>query len=529
MASTRCIAPRTRSQTATCSSFKALPNELRLMILGDLFALGTMTDFCNALRVCKNWNELGTPLLWTNVLIKNSNILFFIRSITLAAKNSERIRNISVYIHPIKTAYLQGRVHSKTLSFLRFPGLIHESPSGIRAWQMPDILPNPDPCLKLLSEWQILESALMKLFSLMKENMSSLISASFRIATHTEHQSATPITIESYRWNIRLPRHTLGTYLKSLPPTCVNVEFDDCGRSHSMPHQIKSEHVCPILHEVIPRLQHVQIKAFDLCPGILGCDYLGNSQNGKTFNAPQLQTLHINLRPEPVTRMFMNSKRNCELLYISEDDPYSAIFATSLGPTFHQNAFAKSLRAAYDSGAMPKIRALKLMNWYTGQIHNSDRYTYYSSVDIIQGTLRVVPKTVLQVGVLKIEPSGISWDLADEEMTKAEWPNYCEYAIALDAGKELYSRTRDAYKMLESAVDDGWFTTQHGIRLPQPECDAEPEGTEWYAGTTSRSTLIDDVNAECPGSWVDSAMGNIQDGLDELHRIQPTSVDGIQA
>ena len=48
-----------------------LPTELTLAVLEALYDIGSRKEFIDALRVCKAWNELGTPLLWTFVVIDN--------------------------------------------------------------------------------------------------------------------------------------------------------------------------------------------------------------------------------------------------------------------------------------------------------------------------------------------------------------------------------------------------------------------------------------------------------------------------
>ena len=71
--------------------------------------MGTRSDTANALCVYKEWHELIRPLLWTNIAIRNDNLLQFVHSLTIArAHVGESVRNLSTVINTISR-------HSKSL------------------------------------------------------------------------------------------------------------------------------------------------------------------------------------------------------------------------------------------------------------------------------------------------------------------------------------------------------------------------------------------------------------------------------
>jgi hypothetical protein len=103
-------------------TFDSLPTELKLNILEELHIAGTQDrnhrHFTNALRVCKEWNELGAPLLWTYIAINNDNLLPFVRSLGTARNTTGAIvRNLSIKLNPMP----QGALFSLSLTRLGFP------------------------------------------------------------------------------------------------------------------------------------------------------------------------------------------------------------------------------------------------------------------------------------------------------------------------------------------------------------------------------------------------------------------------
>lgn len=79
-----------------------MPNELTLTILEPLYQTGSQSDFCNALRTCSAWNELGAPLSWTYVAINNDNVFAFLRSAAFFREQTLRlVRSLSIHAFPV--------------------------------------------------------------------------------------------------------------------------------------------------------------------------------------------------------------------------------------------------------------------------------------------------------------------------------------------------------------------------------------------------------------------------------------------
>ncbi|CAN9267723.1 unnamed protein product [Alternaria alternata] len=70
--------------------FNRLPNELKLQVFEELYqdSMTRRRDYINALKVCRQWNVLGMPLLWTYIPINEHNIVPFVRSLEAARKTT---------------------------------------------------------------------------------------------------------------------------------------------------------------------------------------------------------------------------------------------------------------------------------------------------------------------------------------------------------------------------------------------------------------------------------------------------------
>jgi hypothetical protein len=83
--------------------FNRLPNELKLQVFEELYqdSMTGQRDYINALKVCRQWNVLGTPLLWTYIPINERNIVPFLRSLEAARKTTGAlVRNLSMRLSP---------------------------------------------------------------------------------------------------------------------------------------------------------------------------------------------------------------------------------------------------------------------------------------------------------------------------------------------------------------------------------------------------------------------------------------------
>ena len=83
--------------------FNRLPNELKLQVFEELYqdSKTGRRDYINARKVCRQWNVLATPLLWTYIPINEHNTVPFLRSLEAARKTTGAlVRNLSVRLNP---------------------------------------------------------------------------------------------------------------------------------------------------------------------------------------------------------------------------------------------------------------------------------------------------------------------------------------------------------------------------------------------------------------------------------------------
>jgi hypothetical protein len=250
------------------ATFSALAVELKLNVLEHLFRSGT--DFTKALLVCKEWNEIGTPLLWANIALDNYNFIWFIRSLTDARSSStSEIRNITLRItpfttrpeHPLSTSALTlGFEDAEPMSCLyiseKWPNYLFSSVSAQSilaecnrdeldyladhdAWYQCMIL-----CTKRLSIFFQGKVNGLQIFSLRMEPPPCEL--------NLEHYN-----LQHYS---RFPIPVLAALLKTLPASCDSLELDTFELVDSS--EFSGSCMDEALARVMPQLRHLRT-AFD--------------------------------------------------------------------------------------------------------------------------------------------------------------------------------------------------------------------------------------------------------------------------
>ncbi|GIJ92624.1 hypothetical protein Asppvi_001902 [Aspergillus pseudoviridinutans] len=208
-------------------SIDAFPEEIFIEVLTSLKLTSGPSALIPCLLCCKKWHQSTIPLLYRDIILKNSNLEHLFSQ--FPESQGGLVRTLTVALtYPI------------------------ENPDG--RWQRDAYLGTRKTrrmkrCLRALSGFL--------------RCMSNLTTFSFAI----RHDMVDGTT------NLQFPRDTLTDMLLALPQTCVNIEIVVCGpeeRNNRSP-----DDFCKTLIQILPRLKHLRLQVGRLCPDFLGEAGLG--------------------------------------------------------------------------------------------------------------------------------------------------------------------------------------------------------------------------------------------------------------
>jgi hypothetical protein len=306
------------------------------------------------LRTCTEWNELGTPLLWTYIALNNDNLLPFVRSLKAARDTTGAlVRNVSIQLSPVSHCSAR-RDHNA-------------------AW--------------------------VELCPLIKDKLKRLTTFSFHI---------TPLPSNPYRVNTRISGVDVGeqrsllrvitSLLVSLPKSCVQLElWNIC--SQDLPNYVlgarrflPNDHDISILHQavnkVLPRVTHVHLDDRHVSALVFASIVSGTT-------LPNVQSMCLDI----------TTMTTIDRLYTAYSDqgpafaldaikylPLPQPAATASNWLRLQNIVAKELRQAYDAGRFPSIQELKLVGMHNPRDviagYNVHRL---NTVDVLNKHIKVRP------------------------------------------------------------------------------------------------------------------------------------------
>jgi hypothetical protein len=260
-------------------TFDNLPTELKLNILEELHLAGTEDrnhrDFTNALRVCKEWNELGAPLLWTYIVINNDNLLPFVRSLGAARSTTGAlVRNLSIQLSPMP----QGALFSLPLTRMGFPSDHWDDEIGVEL-DLPTYLPKP--CDSRLPRFLCHHSNGNVCLVFAIDQLSSSIEAKLgHLTTFSFHIMPLPsgayrrgsVTRSNKQHTNSFPLEVFASLITSLPQSCVQLELWASHHEDSR-HGIQESDslddkndMCRALERVLPRLTHLHLEGQNISP-----------------------------------------------------------------------------------------------------------------------------------------------------------------------------------------------------------------------------------------------------------------------
>lgn len=372
--------------------FAHLPTELKLGIFEELHRTGTGFDYTNALRVCKKWNELGTPLLWTNVSINNDTLLPFVRSLTTVRDCiGKTVRSLSIALNPVPQTWKALRKPLVQLGFSSDEFVLIED-----ELQVPDYLRQMSqakvPSYDNISPGNTcLAIAIMALAELIEKSLTLVQTFSFRFATWPTDPYATFIV-----WSdaAPFPPRVLARLIRSLPLSCLQIEICTSGRdntSHLETHNETKEaadELSAAMAEVLPRLTHLSLDAAYVAPFIF--EHLVVAEL-----LPVLQHLFIDATNLTVTdercKKYVSTAVP-QYLYLEIGDNFTSTQSLQYSETF-QNCIVQGLSKSRKSGRYPSVQTMELVVYQSPTFDEVCR----NLVDIIKERIRVHPIAVLRL------------------------------------------------------------------------------------------------------------------------------------
>jgi hypothetical protein len=394
------MAPKIRSRTAA-AAIDSLPPELILDILEELLRTGTKNDLIRALRVCKLWQKLGAPLIWTTVAINNSNLVPFVCSLTSACVEVGRlVRNLSILLNPIP--------RSTNLSQLGFPdGLLPER-GGPRGSGIPSYMSTVSEAgfehyARKASRGNVYVAvASYDLATQMKAKLCNLRVFSFRY-TVLSARPGSGNSASRLATAHPFPLRVIVELVESLPTACSQVEVSTSGldkvyRDGTMSADKRSKSsytrlanaLSKTLSERLPYLTHLSLEAAHISSFIFEIVLADKIM-------PNLRSLRLDITSLILT--YPDYKTCAKLEELPEDvhwywadwkDENAHLQVSGLGQSVH-NILTRELYYRYESNTFPIVAELLLV-FTRDRGHNGNFLEYYRcDMDFISECTRVQP------------------------------------------------------------------------------------------------------------------------------------------
>ncbi|KAJ4365086.1 hypothetical protein N0V83_008703 [Neocucurbitaria cava] len=433
-------------------SFGTLPTELKLEVLEEIYHTGTRRDFLNTLSVNKEWNALGTPLLWTFVAINNHHIVQFIQSLKSARRSTGKlVRNLSVLLNPIfriDGQYLLPPV-LPTDPLIGSPGhcaIDHEDPQYM-LWLC---------TLGLRSQGNIrLAVASKQLADLIKSSLNGLITFSYRITPSPANPSRRNTALYDDPGNMdekMLPLDLVAALLDSLPQACSQVELILCRYdieewANSYTHfQKDTNAMCEALDRLLPRLTHLHLEGMNTSPFVFG-----SLMNGPKL--PHLKGLCLDIGSIYITDRRYAKYAHLGPQYALENDEDELGPARSLINWLRlQNIVARELRSSYATGRFPSITQLHLMGFQGHGSHVEYEECRVNTIDILKECIMVTPNACMD-----------DTDFLDDTAQFAVPFSFDTWIIALGRDGRLRFVDVNEYEPNDA---NPWISSTSGTRIP---------------------------------------------------------------
>lgn len=255
----------------------AIPREILLDIFRTLREEVGTSALLPCLTVCQSWNAHVLTILWSHVVITDSNLSEFLL-------HFEHLEGRTKENKPDRSRHTQSltiRLTPHVTSLLAAP--ISPIPYGT----------NPTA--------NRLRRDLNRLAALLKFSLFRSIHT-FSLCICQPPHYGPPLDPLGFF----ISRRTIRAFLEALPPSCKNLELDtngwEMGRDDLL--DFDENHLCPVIRTLVPRLNHLRLRLGSICNEII-CHAKGGEHEGAdgppddhsqiSISAPRLRSLCISL------------------------------------------------------------------------------------------------------------------------------------------------------------------------------------------------------------------------------------------
>ncbi|KAI1091456.1 hypothetical protein F5B19DRAFT_458437 [Rostrohypoxylon terebratum] len=368
-------------------------NSLLSELLIEIFSLikssfGGTSDILSCLLVCRRWRELGVPVLYRHLVLGTANVELF-----AARFNSQ----YAIHVRSITLRLTQPPLSSYDLSSI--------------------IASNAE-----------LEKRLIRLEPLLG-SLDMLLSFSLYVPA-----------IVPERCRFKIPARSIIGLIKSLPPSCVNIEIDSGGYDRNIIAGGEEAHICESLHLLLPRMNHIRIHLSLVCPTLIGTmatPYNYHLDSYIPTKLPNIRSLLINCSEKsPSAGICLPPKTGHAPFYSHSMHPWPAM--------------TSALQKLVDTpGCCPASATIRIHTTTGNDMAGLGVHDTMIICDINSHTTRALP-------IVKVSP-----------MKKLGW------LVRLNDSEGVLTTSRG---LIDVAENYSWKTLIGGARVPAPMAEKESQG-----------------------------------------------------
>ncbi|KAI5203679.1 hypothetical protein E4T39_04046 [Aureobasidium subglaciale] len=363
------------------TTIQNIPNEILEQILVQVREKGGYSALKNALRVCRLWNDAGTPVLYEHVVLHNRNISSFLDSTfethvdiwSMTAKFHELwcLTHTSCERNASSTFEEAKDIFAEILPSVGEPNAGRERKrirNRERSWeQVHSLTLNVKPegsgntrdeeVSRRGGKLTPLDLQLMRLASMLPKQYPRLDTFSmFTEEPYFEHRSELERKGAGF-----LDARVFVELVKSLPETCINLELDTNGREIQFGPM--SPRICTMIRDMMPRLRRLSLRVSNICESIV--ELVSETHEKNYVQAPNLRSLLVSFEPRSIPHWFdlMYARNVCRTTHSAMSKSVQMSTGSPLGGNDESSTlrFAGALQEARQNGAFPQARSIQVV------------------------------------------------------------------------------------------------------------------------------------------------------------------------
>lgn len=435
--------------------FDYLPTELQLGIFELLYIHHGPSALLEPILTCERWYSLCKPLLWENIRIRNKNLVAILCCIDCVDQETcNLILNITLHMEPLSTMLLE-----KTFPELGPHPLINvmdvEALEERRGFVC--IVGETDQQYGLEWAWEtkyigFILLKLARLAALIQRKLCSMHTFSFLCDYRAKYDRKEWTAGYGYWYSLWIPVSITKTFVRALPPTCVNLELD-CRHSEDHAMREPERHLCGALQEVLPRMQHVRLCKFGVCPSLFdSVDDDGQPTVYRYLKSLSGSSYSVSIRYDPRKRLCRPSERNQHLSY--QDIWVHGWLGNNLRCEINRQihtAQARHLQSMYLKVQFPDLVHLTTCRKLSRRTNSKP---YLHMIDVLAES-----STIFPLADISMYSSGVG-------LEEASWKNTIGGHAFRPRGYEG-PHLHGWYSEVMRSLDSAWITSKFGMRYPE--------------------------------------------------------------